>query len=34
METFNPAFNYDELGHNYSNIRQEEPSIAKIINGL
>jgi SAM-dependent methyltransferase len=31
MEIFNPAFNYDELGHNYSNIRQEEPSILKII---
>ena len=28
---FNPAFDYDKHGHNYSNIRQEEPKIAKVI---
>ena len=31
-EKFNPAFDYDKFGGNYSNIRQEEPEIAKYIN--
>ena len=31
-QKFNPAFDYDKYGNNYSNIRQEEPKIAKYIN--